>query len=85
MSFANVHIHSAYSYDGTASISAIMRNTPLSVIAITDHDTVRGVHAPPDHHARAGGSGRQLRAKQDPFIVHESILCNNCYSLFLLE
>jgi len=47
MGFADLHIHSAYSYDGTASISAIMKyiedNTSLNVIAITDHDTVRGV------------------------------------------
>lgn len=58
MGFADVHIHSAYSYDGTASISAIMRyiadNTPLSVIAITDHDTVRGVHEAQDLAPRYG-------------------------------
>jgi predicted metal-dependent phosphoesterase TrpH len=58
MGFADLHIHSAYSYDGTASISAIMSyiadNTPLCVIAITDHDTVRGVHEAQDLASRYG-------------------------------
>jgi predicted metal-dependent phosphoesterase TrpH len=48
MGFADLHIHSAYSYDGTASISAIMKTivdrTSIRVIAITDHDTVSGVN-----------------------------------------
>jgi predicted metal-dependent phosphoesterase TrpH len=43
---ADLHIHSIYSYDGTASISAILQhvmlNTPLYVIAITDHDSLQG-------------------------------------------
>ncbi len=48
MGFADLHIHSIYSYDGTSTISAILKHTAdrtdLNVIAITDHDTVRGVH-----------------------------------------
>lgn len=46
MGLADLHIHSIYSYDGTASISAILQhvmlNTPLNVIAITDHDSLQG-------------------------------------------
>lgn len=58
MGFSDLHIHSAYSYDGTASISAIMRHiigkTNLNVIAITDHDTVKGVHEAQDLAPRYG-------------------------------
>jgi len=47
MGFADLHIHSMYSYDGTASISAILKYvadyTDLNVIAITDHDSMEGV------------------------------------------
>lgn len=47
MGFADLHIHSIYSYDGTASISAILKYvsdyTDLNVIAITDHDSMKGV------------------------------------------
>ncbi len=47
MAFADLHIHSIYSHDGTSSIPAILKyvsdQTDLSVIAITDHDTTRGV------------------------------------------
>jgi predicted metal-dependent phosphoesterase TrpH len=47
MGFSDLHIHSTYSYDGTASISAILKhastNTDLNVLAITDHDTMSGV------------------------------------------
>lgn len=47
MGFADLHIHSIHSYDGTASISAILKHaadyTDLDVIAITDHDTMAGV------------------------------------------
>ena len=47
MGFADLHIHSIYSYDGTSTISAILKHTAdhtdLNVIAITDHDTVQGV------------------------------------------
>lgn len=46
MGFADLHIHSTYSWDGTATISAILKyvveKTDLSVIAITDHDEVIG-------------------------------------------
>lgn len=47
MGFADLHIHSIYSYDGTASVSAILKyaadRTDLDVIAITDHDSVKGI------------------------------------------
>jgi predicted metal-dependent phosphoesterase TrpH len=47
MGFADLYIHSMYSYDGTASISAILKYvaeyTDLNVIAITDHDSMEGV------------------------------------------
>ena len=47
MGFADLHIHSMYSYDGTASISAILKYvadfTDLNVIAITDHDSMEGI------------------------------------------
>ncbi len=47
MGYADLHIHSMYSYDGTASISAILKYaadyTKLNVIAITDHDSMQGV------------------------------------------
>lgn len=47
MGFADLHIHSIHSYDGTASISAILKfiatHTDLNVIALTDHDTLSGV------------------------------------------
>jgi len=46
MGFADLHIHSIYSWDGTATISAILNyaatKTKLNVIAITDHDEVKG-------------------------------------------
>ena len=46
MGLADLHIHSIHSWDGTASISAILKhvaeNTNLDVIAITDHDEIRG-------------------------------------------
>jgi len=46
MGFADLHIHSIYSYDGTSSISAILKyvadRTDLDVIAITDHDAIDG-------------------------------------------
>jgi predicted metal-dependent phosphoesterase TrpH len=47
MGFSDLHIHSIHSYDGTASISAILKyassKTDLNVLAITDHDTMSGV------------------------------------------
>jgi predicted metal-dependent phosphoesterase TrpH len=46
MGLADLHIHSIYSWDGTASISAILKhasdNVNLDVIAITDHDEIKG-------------------------------------------
>ena len=46
MGKADLHIHTAYSHDGTATVAAVLehatRHTDLDVIAITDHDTVDG-------------------------------------------
>jgi predicted metal-dependent phosphoesterase TrpH len=46
MGLADLHIHSIYSHDATGSIPAILKyvadHTPLTVIALTDHDTLRG-------------------------------------------
>jgi predicted metal-dependent phosphoesterase TrpH len=55
MGFADLHIHSVYSWDGTSTISAILKYasdfTYLDVIAITDHDCLEGaleaVHSAP--------------------------------------
>jgi predicted metal-dependent phosphoesterase TrpH len=48
MGLADLHIHSIHSYDGTATIPAILKhtadNTDLDVIAITDHDSMDGVN-----------------------------------------
>lgn len=48
MGLADLHIHSIHSYDGTATIPAILKhtadNTHLNVIAITDHDSMDGVN-----------------------------------------
>jgi predicted metal-dependent phosphoesterase TrpH len=48
MGFADLHIHSIHSFDGTCTISAILKHvmdhTRLDVIAITDHDTTEGIH-----------------------------------------
>lgn len=58
MAFADLHIHSIYSHDGTASIPAILKyvadQTDLSVIAITDHDNTRGVSEAMDLAPRYG-------------------------------
>lgn len=47
MGFFDLHIHSMYSLDGTASIPAILKYassyTDLNVLAITDHDSMVGV------------------------------------------
>ncbi len=47
MGFADFHVHSIYSSDGTGTIPAILKHvadkTPLNVIAITDHDSMQGV------------------------------------------
>ena len=45
MGLADLHMHSIYSYDGTASVPAILkhaRQIGLDVIAITDHDEIAG-------------------------------------------
>lgn len=45
MGLADLHIHTIYSYDGTATVPAVLRRAKeirLDVIAITDHDEVAG-------------------------------------------
>ena len=45
MGLADLHIHTVYSYDGTASVPAVLaraKQLGLDVIAITDHDEIRG-------------------------------------------
>ncbi len=45
MGLADIHMHSIYSYDGTASVTAILKRAQhigLDVIAITDHDEING-------------------------------------------
>lgn len=45
MGLADLHVHTIYSYDGTASVAAVLRRAKevgLDVIAITDHDEIRG-------------------------------------------
>ena len=45
MGLADLHIHTIHSYDGTASVSAVMKRAVeigLDVIAITDHDEING-------------------------------------------
>jgi predicted metal-dependent phosphoesterase TrpH len=45
MGLADLHVHTIYSYDGTASVPAVLtqaRKTGLDVIAITDHDEIAG-------------------------------------------
>ena len=45
MGLADLHVHTIYSYDGTASIPAVLaraRQIGLDVIAITDHDEIAG-------------------------------------------
>ena len=45
MGLADLHIHTIYSYDGTASVPAVLeraKQVGLDVIAITDHDEIRG-------------------------------------------
>jgi hypothetical protein len=45
MGLADLHIHTIYSYDGTASVPAVLARAKqfgLDVIAITDHDEIAG-------------------------------------------
>jgi predicted metal-dependent phosphoesterase TrpH len=46
MGLADLHIHTIYSWDGTCTVSAVLKyaaeQTALDVIAITDHDEIRG-------------------------------------------
>jgi predicted metal-dependent phosphoesterase TrpH len=45
MGLADLHMHTIYSYDGTASIPAVLtraKQIGLDVIAITDHDEIAG-------------------------------------------
>lgn len=45
MGLADLHVHTTYSYDGTATVNAVLRRAReigLNVIAITDHDEMRG-------------------------------------------
>ena len=45
MGMADLHIHTLYSFDGTATIGAVLKQAVemgLNVIAITDHDEIRG-------------------------------------------
>ena len=45
MGLADLHIHTIYSYDGTATVPAVLkqaRRVGLDLIAITDHDEIRG-------------------------------------------
>lgn len=45
MGLADLHIHTVYSYDGTASVPAVLkraRQADLDVIAVTDHDEITG-------------------------------------------
>lgn len=46
MGLADLHIHTMYSWDGTCSVSAVLKRaaefTDLNVVAITDHDEIEG-------------------------------------------
>jgi hypothetical protein len=45
MGLADLHLHTIYSYDGTASPSAVLnraKQLELNVVAITDHDEIAG-------------------------------------------
>jgi predicted metal-dependent phosphoesterase TrpH len=45
MGLADIHLHTIYSYDGTASLASVLNRAKqigLDVIAITDHDELRG-------------------------------------------
>jgi predicted metal-dependent phosphoesterase TrpH len=45
MGFADLHTHTIYSYDGTASVPAVLKRAKqigLDILAITDHDEIQG-------------------------------------------
>jgi predicted metal-dependent phosphoesterase TrpH len=45
MGTADLHIHSTYSYDATSTVRAVLKQAAdvgLNVIAVTDHDEIRG-------------------------------------------
>ena len=45
MGLADIHMHTLYSYDGTAPVAAVLQRASqvgLDMIAITDHDEIRG-------------------------------------------
>jgi hypothetical protein len=45
MGLADLHVHTIHSFDGTASVAAVLeqaRHAGLDVIAITDHDEING-------------------------------------------
>ncbi len=45
MGLADLHIHSIFSHDGTATVSAILQRAKqvgLDILAITDHDVIQG-------------------------------------------
>jgi predicted metal-dependent phosphoesterase TrpH len=45
MGLADLHMHTIYSYDGTASVPAVLaraKQVGLDAIAITDHDEIKG-------------------------------------------
>ena len=45
MGLADLHLHTIYSYDGTASLPAVLsraKQLGLDIIAITDHDEIAG-------------------------------------------
>ena len=45
MGLADLHVHTIYSYDGTATVQSVLKRAKqigLDLIAITDHDEIRG-------------------------------------------
>lgn len=45
MGLADIHMHTIFSYDGTATVPAVLERSSqlgLDIIAITDHDEIRG-------------------------------------------
>jgi predicted metal-dependent phosphoesterase TrpH len=45
MGLADLHLHTTYSFDGTSTVTAVLKKAVevgLDVIAITDHDEIRG-------------------------------------------